>query len=517
MHVQLHVWREASRHIDITAFVDRVVDLIGRRVPLDLVLVRRLEAESQRLETVAVGARGDTHVPDNLRTALTEDDVDVLTTWGRWTSVWHERTGASSRLTQLLVPDGVSGDVLAGPLVADGVRGALVLVALHPRRFTEEHRTLAQGLLDPFSAALANDSRLHELARLREAAEAENRSLRSRLSRHADEEDIIGASGDLRWVMERVEQVAQTDTPVLLLGETGSGKEVVAGAIHARSRRAQGPMVRVNCGAIPSELVDSVLFGHEKGSFTSAVASHKGWFERADGGTLFLDEIGELPIAAQVRLLRILQDGTFERVGGQRTLHADVRVIAATHRDMRALVAEGRFRQDLWYRLQIFPIELPPLRARGGDLPALAAHFAAQAGRRLAGVPLRLHPEDVAVLRGYDWPGNVRELAAVIERAALLGGGKALELEAALGVARPTAPRETVARATDDTFAEPAAAHVGPLAEAMRQHIEQALRRTHGQIEGRRGAAALLGINPHTLRSRMRKLRIDWSTFRHED
>src|SRR5262249_330570 len=198
------------------------------------------------------------------------------------------------------------------------------------------------------------DRRLHELARLREAAEADRRALLSRLQRQDVSDAIIGAESGLRTVMERIEQVARTDAPVLILGETGSGKEVAARAIHTRSRRADGPFLRVNCGAIPTDLVDSELFGHERGSFTGAVSSRKGWFERADGGTLCLDEVGELPAAAQVRLLRVLQDGTFQRVGGQQVLTVDVRIVAATHRDLRAHVRAGSFREDLWYRISVF-------------------------------------------------------------------------------------------------------------------------------------------------------------------
>ena len=194
---------------------------------------------------------------------------------------------------------------------------------------------------------------------------------------------IVGADAGLREVMERIDQVAPTDVPVLILGETGSGKEVLARAIHQRSRRGAGPVVRVNCGALPPGLIDSELFGHERGSFTGATSVRKGWFERADGGTLFLDEVAELPLDAQVRLLRILQDGTFERVGGHKSLKVDVRIVAATHRDLRAMVSQGTFREDLWYRISVFPVDLPPLRERIEDIPPLAAHFASRAGKRL--------------------------------------------------------------------------------------------------------------------------------------
>ena len=320
--------------------------------------------------------------------------------------------------------------------------------------------------------------------------------------------------------MERASLVAPSDVPVLVLGETGSGKEVVARAIHQRSRRAAGPFLRVNCGAIPSGLVDSELFGHERGSFTGAGAQRKGWFERADGGTLFLDEVGELPPPAQVRLLRILQDGSFERVGGQSALHVDVRIVAATHRDLERMVADGLFREDLWYRLAVFPIHVPPLRDRPEDIPPLATHFALRAASRFGTSPRLPTPEELNLLVDYPWPGNVRELAAVIERAVILGDGRGLEVATALGLGRdprserprPEPRPEASAQAAPERGE--AQAPFPTLDDAVRAHIERALSRTRGRIEGVRGAAALLGINPHTLRARMRKLRVEWQRFR---
>jgi transcriptional regulator with GAF, ATPase, and Fis domain len=313
--------------------------------------------------------------------------------------------------------------------------------------------------------------------------------------------------------------VAPSDVPVLVLGETGSGKEVVARAIHARSARADGPFLRVNCGAIPAGLIDSELFGHERGSFTGAETQRKGWFERADGGTLFLDEVGELPPPAQVRLLRILQDGSFERVGGQRALHVDVRIVAATHRDLQAMVASGRFREDLWYRIAVFPIHVPPLRERPEDIPPLATHFALRAATRFGTPPRLPSPREMDLLVGYPWPGNVRELAAVIERAAILGNGQSLDVATALGAGAARAPASRPGPSSEAPA--PRAAALEPeafptLDDAMRRHIEAALERTRGRIEGRRGAAALLAINPHTLRARMRRLRIDWARHRPE-
>jgi len=319
-----------------------------------------------------------------------------------------------------------------------------------------------------------------------------------------DDAPVLGRG--LRDVTRRVSQVAKTEVPVLLRGETGSGKEVVARLLHEQSRRASGPMVRVNCGAIAPELVDSELFGHERGSFTGAVASRKGWFERANGGTLFLDEVAELSPAAQVRLLRVLSEGTLERVGGTQSVAVDVRLVTATHRDLEAMCASGAFREDLWYRISVFSVRIPPLRDRLEDLPELAAHFAARAGRRLTGVPIVPSLEEIAALVRYPWPGNVRELAAVIERAAILGAGRRLDVAAALGDVPPRSSRLLPETGDEEDLLT--------LEEATRRHIERALVLARGRVEGRRGAAERLGVNPYTLRGKMRKLGIDWTRFR---
>jgi transcriptional regulator with GAF, ATPase, and Fis domain len=324
---------------------------------------------------------------------------------------------------------------------------------------------------------------------------------------------IVGADGGLRTVVERAAQVARSNAPVLILGETGSGKELIARAIHAGSRRAGEPFHRVNCGAIPPGLIDSELFGHEKGSFTGATERRRGWFERADGGTLLLDEVGELPLEAQVRLLRVLQDGIFERVGGERHQTVDVRIIAATHRDLPAMVAEHRFREDLWYRLAVFPIRLPALRERPEDIAALAKHLAAKACSRYGTLPIELSERDLALLRAYPWPGNVREMGTVMDRAVILGDGERLEIAKALGVIPSFSLIDPESRA-DQKGASAKATDLPTLDAVISAHIRLALEQTSGRVEGPRGAAALLDVNPHTLRARMRRLGIDWSVHR---
>jgi hydrogenase-4 transcriptional activator len=515
MALLLDVWREACRHSDISESIERIARLLTQRMPADVVLVRRLDLGKKRIETLATGLCRGSRAPRQTRTPVSAADIPAVLSWLR--AGEPEVGKVSDRPLSLLLPEDGSGEAIAVPLPAaeNEILSVLILLAYPPRSFTPEHTAIALQLVEPLAVALSNHARFSELGQLREALEADKRALLTRLDRHDLTDTIVGLEAGLRGVLERVTQVAPTDAPVLILGETGTGKEVIARALHAHSQRARGPVERVNCGALPPGLIDSELFGHERGSFTGAVSERKGWFERANGGTLFLDEVAELPLDAQVRLLRILQDGTYERVGGQHTRTVDVRIVAATHRDLHSMVAQGTFREDLWYRISVFPIRLPPLRERREDIPALVAHFAARAGRRLGGVPLTPSADDLAMALDYDWPGNVRELAAVIERAVILGNGHHLDIAAALGTQHRTgasAPGQSIPneqRNRPGVFAP-----IATLDEAMAEHIARALQITQGRIEGERGAAALLGINPHTLRARMRKLGLDWKRFR---
>jgi len=304
--------------------------------------------------------------------------------------------------------------------------------------------------------------------------------------------EIIGNSDVIRYAMEKARQVAKTNAPVLLEGETGVGKELIADLIHKNSSRNNAPIIKVNCGALPKELIEDELFGHEKGAFTSAIQSRKGRFELADGGTIFLDEIGELPLAMQPKLLRVLQNGEFERVGGQKTIKVDVRIIAATNRELQHEVQQGNFRDDLFYRLNVFPITIPPLRKRKEDLPLLINHFINLEAKKYNRQLEQISKADMQRLIEYSWPGNVRELKNVIERSVIASEGNTLKLSWILSEANES--ENTVAEST--------------LEQIEKQHIVKIMEACHWRINGENGAAEKLDMHPNTLRSKMKKLGI---------
>lgn len=351
------------------------------------------------------------------------------------------------------------------------------------------------------AAAIANSKMVDEIASLKRRLEIENEYLREEVSINATFGDLIGGSPAINLVTRQIELVANTDSTVLILGESGTGKEVVAREIHRCSRRANRPLIKVNCAAIPRELYESEFFGHSKGSFTGALRDRVGRFELADGGTLFLDEIGEIPIDMQAKLLRVLQEGELERIGEERTRQVNVRIIAATNRDLRAEAEAGRFRQDLYYRLSVFPLELPALRKRLEDLPLLAEHFLARFARQLGRPKLKLTMANIQDLQRYSWPGNVRELQHVLERACIVSERGRLNFDHL----RETAPSPTVMvspQAVDRILT------VAELRDLEAHNIRAALQRTGGKIYGDEGAAALLGMKPTTLTSRIKSLDI---------
>jgi formate hydrogenlyase transcriptional activator len=352
------------------------------------------------------------------------------------------------------------------------------------------------GALARRDAEVALRSALVENERLRERLEAENVYLKAELGEVRDFGEIVGRSAALREVLEQVRQVADTDASVLLLGETGTGKELLARAIHSHGRRRDQPFIAVNCAALPATLIESELFGHEKGAFTGAVNAKPGRFELADRGTLLLDEIGDLDLALQTKLLRVLESGEIQRLGATVTRKVDVRIIAATNRELRRDMREGRFRSDLFYRLSVFPIQVPPLRDRREDIPLLVWHFIQSRNRALDRTITKIPRPAMAALQAYQWPGNVRELQNVIERALILSRGSVLRIEDAVGPGAD--PRDEAGRRSS----------AESLQDVERAHILAILERCRWTIEGRGQAAERLGLNPSTLRNRLRKLGI---------
>ena len=321
--------------------------------------------------------------------------------------------------------------------------------------------------------------------------------------------DLVGQSSVLRKIISQIDLVAPTEASVLIQGETGTGKELVAYETHRRSKRKNGPLVRVNCASIPRELFESEFFGHVRGSFTGAIKDRAGRFETAEGGTLFLDEIGELPLEMQSKLLRFLQEKKYERIGDDRTRHADVRIIGATNQDLKKATAAGRFREDLYYRLYVFPIQVPSLRERKEDIPLLAKHFIDVSVRELKCVKPRLTRAAMAALVSYDWPGNIRELRNVIERAVILACGGTLSFDlpitsSPVSTPRPTPPIEV----KDGANTTPILLTEAELRSLERDNLLATLQTAKWKIRGRDGAAELLGVKPTTLYSRMQKMGI---------
>jgi transcriptional regulator with GAF, ATPase, and Fis domain len=350
-------------------------------------------------------------------------------------------------------------------------------------------------------ASIAQVRAFDEVKSLKAQLELQNTYLQEAVIEAKAFGDLVGQSAALRHLVSQIDLVAPTEASVLILGETGTGKELVAHEIHRRSKRKDGPLVRVNCASIPRELFESEFFGHVRGSFTGAVKDRAGRFETAEGGTIFLDEVGEIPMDVQNKLLRVLQEKRYERVGDDRTRRADVRIIAATNRDLKQAVADGKFREDLYYRLNVFPIQVVPLRDRLDDIPALAKHFVELSTRDLKCTKPRLTRAGIAKLQSYDWPGNVRELRNVIERAVILARGGALEFD--LPVANQPLPAPSADRASDAP--EPEFLTEADLQRRERDNLLLVLQKANWKIKGANGAAELMGVKPTTLLARMNK------------
>jgi len=419
-------------------------------------------------------------------------DTGALTPDWETDLVEFKRSGAKSHLS---MPFGVAGTPL----------GVFTIVAVRERRdWSAADVQRFQLLAGIFANALSRrneDVRLRSaLARIKELQarlEEENIYLEGEVSEQYDFREIVGESSGMKRVLLTIEEVAPTTATVLIWGETGTGKELVARAIHARSTRRERPLIRVNCAALPSQLAESELFGHERGAFTGAIKRRSGRFELAHGGTIFLDEVGDLAPETQAKLLRVLQDGEFERLGSSETRMCDVRVLAATNRDLSKAVEEGTFRADLYYRLRVVPVEVPPLRDRRGDIPALVHHFARRLSRKQGVEPRGVSPESMMTMTSYDWPGNVRELENVIERALILSHGPVITLSDSFVRSHPDAPASRHRGADEE------------LESVERSHILSVLEKCDWKVKGPGNAAERLGLNPSTLRGRMRKLGIE--------
>ena len=419
----------------------------------------------------------------------------------RWFQ-WHSKP---SRLDDgTLIWDGVCLDITRRKQAEDALRQSrddlevqvqnrtkdLIATNKNLKHEIESRKQVEDGLKKAYS----------EIGNLKNQLEAEYMYLGEEIKLMHDYENIIGESEVFKYVLYSIEQIAPTDTTVLILAESGTGKELIARAIHHSSKRREQPLIKVDCTALPANLIESELFGYEKGAFTGAIEKRIGRFELADGATIFLDEIGELPVELQQKLLRVLQDGEFERLGSSQVMHTDVRVIAATNRNLAEDISKGRFRKDLWYRLNVFPLSIPPLRDRADDIPLLVNWVIKKVQRRL-GKHIKTVPNDVMNdLKAYPWPGNVRELENVIERAVIVTTGSMLQLAAPL-------------KAPESDDSTPHNVPMKSLSEMEKEYIMQALRKTNWNISGKDGAAELLGLNSSTLRGRMRKYRIHRPSF----
>lgn len=387
------------------------------------------------------------------------------------------------------------------PLLKHGaLLGVVNFVSYQQHTFNDAEVHLLQDVSEVVSIAVSNALAFEEIQALKEQLQAENRVLQDEIVRQSIFEEIVGSSQPLRKVLTAIERVAPADSTVLITGETGTGKELIAHAIHRRSQRSGRALVKVNCAALPKELIASELFGHEKGAFTGALQQRIGRFEAANGGTIFLDEIGELTPEIQIALLRVLQEREFERVGGNRTIHTDVRVITATNRDLQREVNEGRFRPDLFYRLNVFPIHSPSLKERSDDIPILADYFISRFAGRMGKQIRHVDGRTSEAMQRYSWPGNIRELQNVIERGVILADSDIFRLEP--GTLPEDSPETSVSRL--------------PQSEANDEQarIEAVLRETRGKISGPDGAATRLGVPASTLESRIKALKIDKYQFR---
>jgi formate hydrogenlyase transcriptional activator len=509
----LAVAQAANSRRELSSVLDVVATALEDLVPVDLIGVVTHEPEKVRARAIyfrsaprgsgesqdayvrrfseSYGAAGDSwkHTPF-LRDAMERDRRTLV--------LDHVQT--DSRVSGAGMTLASAECVVMVPLtMGDQFVAAMVFGRTRPSAFPPDEVAILEDVARPVTTAVANALAFEEIQKLRSQLEDENLALRDEIAASATAAGgIVGASPALREVLERVARVAATDSTVLITGETGTGKELVARAIHAGSKRAKRAMVKVNCAALPEALVASELFGHEKGAFTGALKQRRGRFELAAGGTIFLDEVGELPAPVQVALLRILQEHEFERVGSSETLRTDARVVAATNRNLEEAALEGKFRSDLFYRLNVFPIRVPALRERAEDIPILAEYWASRCSRNVGKVIRGIDESAMSALCAYSWPGNIRELQNAVERAVILAAGHVLGLP---DFELPGLGSEPMRAEREDP-------------SDQRQQIERALAASRGRVYGVDGAAEMLGVPPSTLEARIRRLGIEKHAFR---
>jgi formate hydrogenlyase transcriptional activator len=433
-------------------------------------------------------------------------DEDISGTVFRTGKLWCGSVQEARRLGMKDTAQAEVGTVCVLPLVSRGrVLGVFGVVTYRDNAFTGDDIKFLAQIANQVAVAVENALAFGEIRELKDKLAQEKLYLEDEIRSEMNFAQIVGTSASLRKVLKRVETVAPTESTVLIYGETGTGKELIARAIHDLSPRRSKPFVKLNCAAIPTGLLESELFGHEKGAFTGAIAQRLGRFEVANGGTIFLDEIGEVPLELQTKLLRVLQEREFERLGSSRTLRTDARLIAATNRNLEAMVSEQKFRSDLFFRLNVFPVHVPPLREREGDIPLLARHFAQQFSRRMKKVIETIPSATMDALCRYHWPGNIRELQNVIERAVIVSASPALSVDLA-DLNFPEAGREL------EKGVSPKSPANGALQDALeqseRQQILKALEQSNWVVAGPKGAATQLGVKRSTLQQRIRKLGI---------
>jgi len=518
----LEVSKAANSHLDLAQVLDAVAVALNPKIHFNAVAVTVIERDQARLysvhlegldtkpgesiESVVARAQRARHIdrkPGPLSQPLQDTWISEFTHTRRPYVCTDLRTQRRFRQEEELFDAGGKSYISLPLIKHDELIGAVTFISFEERDFTPDTVQLLQGLSEIVSSAVSNALAYEEIKNLKEQLQTENRLLQDEIIQRSIFEEIVGSSQPLQRVLEAIERVAPTDSTVLITGETGTGKELIAHAIHRRSQRSGRALVKVNCAALPAELIASELFGHEKGAFTGALQQRIGRFEAADGGTIFLDEIGELTTEMQIALLRVLQEKEFERVGGNRTIHTDVRVIAATNRNLKQAVDDGRFRMDLYFRLNVFPIHIPALRQRAEDIPTLVEYFISRFAARMRKRLRQIDRQTLEAMQRYSWPGNIRELQNVIERGVIIADGEVFRLEPG-----------TLAEQTGSTPPELEPVRADDIRDEEKARIEAVLKQTRGRVAGPNGAAARLGLPPSTLEWRIKALKIHKHAFR---